>query len=72
MPYQVTLRKFSDEGVHGGQDKTNTYRLTRDWEELFRSSTAEYYEKVAYQDLSEHSPEEYIERVCEFRMNSHS
>jgi hypothetical protein len=72
----VTLRKFSDEGNNGGKDKEkgkeNNPRLTREWEDLFRSSTVEYYEKVAVQDLSEVDPEEYIKRVSLSHLNCFS
>lgn len=56
----VTLRQVCDVD-DASQSKRN--ELTREWEELFRSSTTEYYEKVAAHDLAEFEPEEYFDRV---------
>lgn len=59
----MTLRKFDDEDIYGNEDKVKIDRLTREWEELFRSSTTEYYEKAAVQGISQYCPGEYIDRV---------
>jgi hypothetical protein len=56
----VALRHVCNEG---GVYQLKSNELTREWEELFRSSTTEYYEKVAAQDLAECEPEEYFDRV---------
>lgn len=56
----MTLRHVCDEDdVY----QSKSIELTREWEELFRSTTTEYYEKVAAQDLAECEPEEYFDRV---------
>jgi hypothetical protein len=56
----VTLRHVCDEDdVY----QSKSHELTKEWEELFRSSTIDYYEKVANQDLAESEPEEYCDRV---------
>lgn len=64
----MTLRKLDDD-LYGNEDNIKIDRLTREWEELFRSSTTEYYEKAAVQDIAQYCSREYIDRVRGSREN---